>query len=148
MDRREAVILDLDGTACDVRPVRHYLQGPVKNYDAFHKASAFCEPNHWVLHEVRYHHEVLGRAVVVFSGRMRTYALMSYHWLTAWEFPFEGLYTRAEGDYRKDVLVKDDMWTEASQWYNFVYAWDDTPEISDLWASKGMTVTRVAGRDE
>ena len=37
---REAVIVDVDGTLCDISTALHHLP----NYDAFHRASRECPP--------------------------------------------------------------------------------------------------------
>lgn len=41
---RKAVLVDVDGTLCDVSGIRHYVQSVPKtrNFDKFHRASALC----------------------------------------------------------------------------------------------------------
>jgi hypothetical protein len=146
--RVKAAILDLDGTACDVRPIRHYVTGDKKDFDSFHKASAFCEPNYDILAEVIEAHKS-GLAIVVFTGRAAKWRTLSAQWLWAWEFPIAKLRTRADGDFRKDFVIKSEMWDEESEHYEFVKAWDDNPAIIDLWETKpGLTVRRKPGWDE
>lgn len=44
LSARKAVLVDVDGTLCDVSGIRHYVQSFPKNrnFDKFHRASALC----------------------------------------------------------------------------------------------------------
>ncbi|MFV8051350.1 MULTISPECIES: hypothetical protein [Mycobacteriaceae] len=49
----DAVIVDVDGTLCDVSSVRHFVAARPKDFDAFHSAAETCPPHTHVLDEVR-----------------------------------------------------------------------------------------------
>lgn len=147
MVKAEAVIFDVDGTLCDVSSVRHYVTGEVKNFDAFHRASAFCPPHQWVVDEAIKQNEI-GRKVIVATGRDRKYAQLTFNWLIDVGVPFHGLYTRNFGDRRKDAVVKLEMLHRFRELYTVVHAWDDNPSIIEVWQSEGIPVTVVPGWDE
>ncbi|WP_092501608.1 hypothetical protein [Agrococcus jejuensis] len=45
-DRAPAVLFDVDGTLCDVRSIRHHVDGTGRrNFDAFHAESIDCPPH-------------------------------------------------------------------------------------------------------
>ncbi len=67
MDQRQpAVIVDVDGTLCDVSGIRHYVAADPRNrnFDLFHRASALCPAIPGTLAWVEREH-ALGRAVLV-----------------------------------------------------------------------------------
>jgi hypothetical protein len=56
---------------------------------------------------------------------------------------------RKTGDYRKDFIVKRDMYIRASnQGYYVLHAWDDSPRVADMLKSQGVPVSIVPGWDE
>lgn len=142
--RRKAVIYDLDGTLVDVRSIRHYVEGPKRDFGAFHKASKFCPPHEWVIGAARQSHEA-GYANLIFTGRMEHHRALSTEWLKAWDVPFAALEMRPEGDYRKDFIVKRDMYRTYCRDYRIVRAYDDNPAIIDLWENLGVPVVPVPG---
>ena len=48
MNRQPAVIVDMDGTLCDVSTVIH-LQAESDGFDAFHRGCAQCPPHREVV---------------------------------------------------------------------------------------------------
>lgn len=142
MTRRKAQILDLDGTLVDVRTIRHLIQ--TKGYDAFHMASATCPPNDHVVEAVRKSHDE-GLVNLVFTGRMERHRALSIAWLGRHRVPYAHMWMRHEGDYRKDFVVKKQMFDDASQTYDIVHAWDDRPDIIDLWHFLNVPCTVVPG---
>lgn len=142
---REAEIFDCDGTLCDVRGIRHYVTPPNRDFHSFHPASAFCPPNPEV---VEWAHEARadGRAVLVVTARMRRYRILTRKWLTSWDIPFDGLWTRPDGDFRKDAVVKRQILAEIrALGYDPRRATDDNPEVLDVWDDEGLETRIVPG---
>lgn len=146
-NRPIAVLLDLDGTAVDVRPVRHYVAGANRNFDKFHRASAYCPPNPAVL-TLAHRCVELGLRIVVMTGRSETYRALSAAWLEKHAVEYDVLLMRAAGDYRADRVVKEELLREVLQTYDVALAIDDNPGIIDLWRSKGIQVVEVPGFDD
>ena len=143
----DAVIFDMDGTLCDVSSVVHHVRGPVKDFDAFHAGSAGCPPNGPVAAAARRVH-TRGRAVLVVTGRVAKWAPMTRSWLRRHGLPCDGLYTRADGDFRPDVVVKAEILAGIGrEGYQVVAAWDDNPGVLGLWREHGIRVVEVPGWD-
>lgn len=148
MDRvkPEAVIFDVDGTLCDVRPIRHYVEGGNRDFDSFHKASAHCLPNDDVVEAARIAN-IEGKYVIVVTGRAEKFRRLTAMWMITHEIPFDELHMRPDHDFRKDVAVKKEILEELRQRFTVTHAWDDNPSIIKLWEDEGIPVTVVPGWD-
>ena len=141
----EAVIFDVDGTLCDVRPIRHYVEGPTKNFDAFHKASALCDPNWDVVEDLRRQVE-LERAIIVVTGRSFEYRPLTIRWLRGFDIHFDEIHTRPSRDFRKDAVIKKEILDRLRIRYTIVGSWDDNPSvIEEVWEAEGIPTTVVPG---
>lgn len=144
MDRAKAIIVDMDGTLADVRPIRHYVTGEVRRFDLFHSESVDMEPNHDVVRRVNEWHAKGIKVIVVTAREVR------WRHVTAWFLAMHGiesdtLFMRANGDYRADVLIKKDILEAIRENFDVIHAYDDNPSIIALWESEGIPVTVVEG---
>lgn len=146
---REAVIVDVDGTLCDVRGIRHYVAGSGKrNFDAFHSASALCPPIPETLSWVEGHRRA-GREIFIVTARQAKWRLLTQTWLRKWEVSYHHLLMRHDDDFRPDVEVKTDILAYIDTLgFNVVAAIDDNPAVIDLWRANSIPVTVVPGWDE
>lgn len=143
----EAVIVDVDGTLCDVSSVRHHVAARPKNFDAFHAASAQCPPIAQAVAFVEKHHAA-GRTVVVVTARRYQWETLTHDWLTRHlPVPFVGPFMRGDLDNRPDVEVKRDIHEILLRDHGFriVEAIDDNPSIVALWQELGIPTTVVPG---
>lgn len=153
-DHPIAVIVDVDGTLCDVTGILHYVDGtlgttksgkPIKNFDAFHAASQFCPPNQQALDYVRHHHDN-GTAIIIVTARMEQWRHTTTEWLKNTipaDIPWT-LHMRPQGDYRKDTLVKTDIYNRLTDYgIEIIGAIDDNPAILALWDSLGIPTEEV-----
>lgn len=143
----EAVIVDVDGTLCDVSGVRHYvLSDPRRrNYDAFHAASALCPPIPSTLEWVEAQ-RAQGRAILVVTARSSQWWYLTRVWMRKWGISADGFYMREHGDQRGDRVVKTEILAKIrASGYQVVAAIDDNPAVVALWESEGIPVTVVPG---
>lgn len=134
----DAAIFDLDGCLCDTSEIEHLVTGEEKDFHAFHAASADAPPNDEVLADLR-QEKAAGRAIVIVTSREFIWRDTTLDWLARHEIPYDGLYLRIVGDYRKDTVVKNEMWDDVvTDGFQPVAAWDDKPEVLDLWAERGV----------
>lgn len=130
---RDAVIFDLDGTLCDTSSIVHLIEGDDKDYAAFHAASRDCPPHVDVVAAARAQAH-LGRAVLVVSSREFIWRDLSLDWLVEHEVPYDGVYLRIVGDYRKDVVVKKEILQQITDdGFRVLEAWDDKDTVLELW---------------
>ena len=140
---RDAVIFDLDGTLCDTSSIVHLVEGDDKDYPAFHAASRDCPPHADVVAAARAQADA-GRAVLVVTSREFIWRDLSLDWLVEHGVPHEGLYMRIVGDYRKDVVIKQEILEQiTADGFGVMEAWDDKDAGLDLWREHGIEVHRV-----
>jgi hypothetical protein len=145
--KREAEIFDMDGTLCNVTPIRHLLSGPGgRNFHKFHMASIDCLPNEDVVFGL-WDAQKAGRDILVVTARSTPYRNVTAFWLAMWGIHSDRLFMRPQGDMRPDVAVKNDILTSILARWDVKRAWEDNPNIWGLWESRGIPVTRVPGWD-
>lgn len=143
----DVVIVDVDGTLCDVSSVRHFVAQRPKDFQAFHSAALRCPPHAHVVDEVLAHHRS-GRTIVVVTARMYAWEYSTRDWLERHlPVPFVGPFMRGDTDFRPDVDVKRDIYQILTRDYghNVVHAIDDNPSILALWEELGIPTTAVQG---
>src|SRR5689334_25015119 len=87
--------------------IEHFITGADKDFHAFHAASAACPPRPKVVKAARAEHDK-GRAVLVVTSREFIWRDLTLDWLVEHGIPYDALYMRIVGDYRKDVVIKKD----------------------------------------
>lgn len=145
MINRDAVLFDLDGTLCDVRSIRHHVTGTVKDFDAFHRASADCPPNQDVVEAAR-KARADGLGVLIVTGRAEKYRELSSLWLARHGVEFDAMWMRPDGDFRPDYVIKEEILQDIilSGWRP-VEAHDDRPPVAEVWERHGIPVTLAPG---
>lgn len=142
MGRRPAVIVDMDGTLCDVSTVLH-LQAEPDGFSAFHHGCAECPPNGAVVDWCVNHHS-RGHAILIVTGRDAWARELTTRWLMKHlPVPIDGLYRRSPGDLRCNVDVKREIHDRLVLTYDIRAAIDDDPEIVGLWQQAGIPAAIV-----
>ena len=143
-EKRHAIIYDLDGTLVDVRGIRHLVRGKYRNFDAFHCGSYFCPPNEQV-RDMALDSNHNGYSNIIVTARTETYREVSQAWLDEQGIPFENMYMRADGDFRKDYDVKREILAQILEDYDVVACTDDNPAVALVWGERGILTTVVPG---
>lgn len=138
-----AVIADCDGTLVDVAGIRPLIDGPGR-FHAFHMASVNCPPNQWAIDELREHHAA-GRAILIVTARQARYRHVTAWWLALHGVPSEAMWMRATNDSRPDHIVKAEILAKIRREWNPIHAYDDRPEVVEVWERAGIPVTVVPG---
>lgn len=108
--RPQAVIVDVDGTLCDVRSIRHLVMGPDKDFDKFHRLSGACPPHEEVV-EWAQDHWSEGRMVLIVTARKYKWEFLTERYCRD-RLPgisFAGPFMRGDRDDRPDVEVKREI---------------------------------------
>lgn len=139
---RSAVIVDLDGTLCNVSTILHFVEGEEKDFHAFHAASAWCPPDDHVAAAVRTAHDA-GEGILVVTGREFIWRDLTLDWLRDHDLPYDELVMRISGDYRPDHVIKAEMLDDLlARGWAVADAWEDQDDIAELWESRGISVHR------
>lgn len=132
-----AIICDLDGTLA-------HLNGR-SPYDASTCADDLL--NEPVAHIVKTYAAV-GVKVILVSGRESKYRKPTEHWLGTHEIPFEELHMRRTRDFRKDAIVKTEIYRgQIEPKYRVLFVLDDRNQVVDQWRKLGLTCLQVAPGD-
>jgi hypothetical protein len=145
--RRDAVIFDVDGTLADVASIRHYVEGPTKNFNKFHAAASLVPPHREVA-DLAASLKQAGLVIVVVTSRKEQWRWHTATWMRKWEIEYDHLYTRADRDGRRDVDVKRDILVAILRTYDVVLAVDDNPSIIALWNEERIPVVTWPGWPE
>lgn len=133
-----AVLVDIDGTVA--------LIGGRSPYDETRVHLDL--PNHAVISAVRAMHAT-GHAVVFCSGRTEGCRPATEKWLADHVgIPYASLHLRADGDQRRDSIVKREIFDRhVRHAWHVVAVFDDRQQVVDSWRELGLTVFQVAPGD-
>lgn len=143
---RQANLFDFHGTLADVSGIRDLLV--IRDYDGFYEQSLTCPRIDSIVQEARRSHED-GFTNLLFTGMPDKYVDGLNQWLARNDVPIDYIEMRKHGDWRKDFLVKRDMYLRAADMgYYVLHAWEDSPRVVKVWESQGIPVTVVPGWDD
>ena len=128
----DAVICDMDGTLA--------LFGDANPFDRDFFAD---ELNPAVAAILR--NRPLDEELIIVSGRNDKFEAVTRRWLARYKLSPDRLYMRRDGDYRKDFVVKEEIYhKKIGGIYNVVFVLDDRSSVVQLWRSLGLVCMQVA----
>lgn len=132
-----AILCDLDGTLA-------YLNGR-NPYDASSCVDDIL--NEPIAHIVRTY-AAAGVKVILVSGREARYRKPTEHWLAEHEIPYDALFMRRTRDFRKDAIIKTEIYRGNIEGnYRVLFVLDDRNQVVDQWRALGLTCLQVAPGD-
>ena len=136
-DLPDAIIVDLDGTLAMMNGRNPYN-------------TSKCEqdtPNEVVEMIIKLCWKA-GLRILVTSGRENQYREKTINWLVKYEIHFDLILMRGTGDYRKDAIIKQELYEQnIAGKYNVRFVLDDRNQVVDLWRSLGLICLQVAAGD-
>lgn len=147
---KNTIICDLDGTLADCTHRRHYVETKPKNWDAFYAGVKDDQVNLPVAHLLETyltHRDVLiNRTRLIFcTGRPRRCGADTVKWLMKVGIhTYHALYMRADGDFRADYIVKQEMLDKHIDKDRVLFVLDDRQQVVDMWRRNGLTCFQVA----
>lgn len=151
MTKPRIIIVDLDGTLCDIKWRRHFVtpkEGEKKDWGAFYAGIPHDKIRPEVVTIVNTFIEGGMKAVLV-SGRSEDHRLATEAWLaTHCKFPFEELWMRSHKDNRPDTEVKEEILGKLKQRYEPRVAIDDRPSVIRMWKANDLAVIDVGDGEE
>lgn len=134
---KKAIICDLDGTLC------LYDRESGKHYDRDYENDSINEAVRYVLDGSDPYNEI-----VFVSGRKEQYRAVTHEWLSRYGFGSHPLFMRKDGDNRKDVIIKQEIFEEKiKDKYQILFVLDDRNQVVEFWRSIGLTCFQVAEGD-
>ena len=133
----QAVLCDLDGTLA-------HLNGR-SPYDASTCLDDLV--NMPVAHIVQTY-AGLGVYVILVSGREARYRKPTERWLQKHNIPYHALHMRPTRDYRKDAVIKTELYRSHLEGaYSVLFVLDDRNQVVEMWRGLGLTCLQVAPGD-
>lgn len=144
--KKPAVIIDLDGTMCDIEHRRPLISGKKKNFTAFHdalgndKLNLWCREIYWLFSQ--------SYSIIFVTGRPEEYRDKTCAWLSHHGIVNADLYMRPTGDYRKDAVIKTEIYNTFIQPnYEVLFCVDDRQQVVDAWRELGLVCLQCAKGD-
>ncbi len=130
----ETILCDLDGTLClfgDKNPYDRDFENDELNKAVDSILKSFFNSN-----------------VVFVSGRTDKHRSVTQEWLNKHGYGGCQLFMRKDGDVRKDVVIKQEIFDAAIRGkFNVKFVLDDRDQIVNYWRSIGLTCLQVAPGD-
>lgn len=143
-DKPNTICCDLDNTLAETSHREHFLQGTKRNWRGFFEAMGEDKINVWckeLLNGMGYCAEV-----VIVSARPDDYRKITESWLLHNEVRYDNLIMRSRGDFRKDSIVKLQLYEfEIKTRYNVLFWVDDRKQVIDEMRNNGVIVLDCAG---
>ena len=123
MKGNKAIICDIDGTLADM--------GTRKPYDFEHVDRDTVK--HAAAETVRVFHKT-GYRIILFSGREDSSKAKTTAWLNRNEIPFHELHMRRSKDFRKDAIIKKELYeAHVKNKYEVLFVLDDRDQVVKMW---------------
>lgn len=142
-NKPQCVIVDLDGTLCNIDHRLSYVHGIRKDWGSFFRNIPYDGVNEWcreLVSSLSHNMEI-----VLCSGRPDDHRPETEKWLTENEIDYRVLHMRRRGDFRKDDVVKEIILDfEILPRYEVLMAVDDRKQVVDMWRRRGITCLACA----
>ncbi len=131
---QQAIICDLDGTLALLRS-RDPFEWARVGEDA---------PNLPIIDLVRRY--ARDHATLIVTGRSEECRVATARWLRQYDIPYACLLMRQAGDYRKDAVVKRELWEQqiVPMGYTITLVLDDRDQSVAFWRDLGLVCLQVA----
>ncbi|MCO4792771.1 MAG: hypothetical protein KC493_03605 [Bacteriovoracaceae bacterium] len=134
----KAIIVDLDGTLCDVEHRVHHVQQEEKNWRAFNDGMIDDTLNIWCAKLIESMNSN-GFEIIFVTGRDENYRKHTEDWLKRHHIEYKDLYMRQAADYRGDDEVKKDIYEhDIKNDHDVLFVIDDRLSVVKMWRSIGL----------
>jgi hypothetical protein len=136
-DLPDCILCDLDGTLA--------LFGDKNPYDRDFENDKVNDKVEFIFRNFMLYNSNTSKPIkIILSGRSEKFRNVTNNWLDQSNIICEYLYMRKEGDNRKDVIVKEEMFNEYIRGkYNPILVFDDRDSVVKYWRSLGLTCFQV-----
>ena len=137
MKRSKVIICDIDGTLA--------LLGDRDRYDPTTGEDTLNYPIANIL-QVYDNQTVLPVDLILITGREDSYRDYTEKWLHKYGITnYKALYMRKTGDFRKDFVVKKELYEKyIKSTYEVLFILEDRDQVVKMWREEGLTCLQVA----
>lgn len=129
-----AILCDIDGTVAHMR-----------NRSPFDWSRVGEDEVDETIKEILIAYNAKGTRIIMVSGRDGVCALETRNWLDKHDIPYHTICMRAEGDNRKDNIVKEELYRKHIEGqYNVRFVLDDRDQVVKMWRGLGLKCLQVA----
>lgn len=136
VEKEEAIIVDIDGTLSHINE-----DNPRNPYDASRAMEDTLDDAVSVITGMAYKH---GYKVIILTGRHSGHLDVTKEWLKENGVEYDEIYSRQEGDIRKDYIVKEELYrTHVEPRFKVKFVLDDRQSVVDMWRRIGLKCLQV-----
>lgn len=149
---KKAIICDLDGTLFNIEHRLHFIKGEKKDWKAFNREIEKDSLISWCHTLVSMYLNTKDYQVIFVTGRMATekakqntleQLVQAFGEPLAWR-----LHMRKDEDYRKDCIVKKEIYEKNIEPFYLVdFCIDDRQQVVDMWREIGLVCLQCAKGD-
>lgn len=144
MNKVKAIIVDLDGTLCDVEHRVHHVKSNPKNWHMFNQLIVHDSLNHWCF-ELIEAMAARGYQIYFVTGRAEDTRASTEAWLKKHNISYHQLYMRALLDRREDADVKEDIYKSIVEPVaQVLFIVDDRKSVVERWRKLELTCLQCA----
>ncbi len=139
MNKKKAIIVDLDGTLCDHSHRLHFMDSKPKDWTSFFAGIPDDELNYWCL-EIIDALRQRGYEIILVSGRPDSQRDNTLKWLHRFNIHFNSLFMRKQNDFREDQKVKEEIYNQhIVNFWDILFVVDDRDSVIKMWRNIGLT---------
>lgn len=136
---KKAIIVDLDGTLCDVSHRVHLVENEPVDVEKFHSSLVHDTMNDWCFQLIKAM-SALGVEVILLTGRGEEYRQETEAWLMKQSVGYQALYMRRVKDDRTDATVKKEVYiNNLKNTYETLFVVEDRKSVVEMWREIGVT---------
>ena len=135
----KAIVVDLDGTLCDIEHRVHHVQKDSKDWKSFNRGIPHDKLNLWcakLIEAMRNN----GYQTILLTGRSENTRHFTEEWLHRHKIEYTSLFMRANKDRRNDNEVKKDIYFKViAPNYDVLFVVEDRLGVVKMWREIGVT---------
>jgi uncharacterized HAD superfamily protein len=137
MNKPKAIIVDIDGT------VAHKTDRDIYDYE-----KALSDSSDAVIIEIVKALWLQNYKIIFITGRSDECIQVTREWLRLHCPPYIGLHMRQAKDFRKDAIVKKELYEQyVKDHYDVLCVFDDRNQVVDMWREIGLKCLQVQPGD-
>ena len=144
MEKVPAIIVDLDGTLCDIDHRLHHIKKNPQDWSAFNGSLDQDKSYFWCL-ELIAAMKARGYQVYFVTGRTDDCEEATKVWLARHNVSYDNLFMRKFSDFREDSDVKEEIYrNHIKNKANILFVVDDRQSVVERWRKLGLTCLQCA----